>query len=199
MGRVSSWKHAKGEQSTQAALGKLLEPFAENLIEANTKVYPSASFVSPPDRRQLDAWKPLIDAAMALDPRGGHFDNHDVAAGVRIACDSQSLQSKLDSIAAMLCRPHADLLDHIAVQVRVMLSHARRPQSSSSGASSSKKVRLNPFILFRTPDDESEPEMDEEEKTVVSTYWDGASARLLRSNGEEEEAMCRSLEREAKR
>ena len=91
MGRLTSWKHADGDDATSAALTQLILPHVRELAAKGLCVYLSMEFKSAANQNDLAEHTELLTQLLANDPRGGHYDNHDVAAALRLAAQASFL------------------------------------------------------------------------------------------------------------
>ena len=68
---------------------KILMPHIEVLVQKGLKIYPSMAFKSPTKQQDvLDEHAELLSQLLDNDPRGGHYDNHDIAAALRLAVEA---------------------------------------------------------------------------------------------------------------
>ena len=212
MGRTPAWEHADGPAASVRALAAVLEPWAQELVDANINLYPSDDFKVGLSSEHLQKYNNLLLALIKLDPRGGLFGHLVMTEAVAAAIRFSDLQQVLVAKALAVGRPVDEVKSLIAYKLRVMLAHIRSkfdsqtPGSSLPGleqvfevlqsparATHARKARRierlghrpHPFVHFRTQATEDEEPMH---LAIVSKFFDGKVARILREDGSQTSA-----------
>ena len=204
MPRISAWKHPDGDCATAAALSKISNPWIGALVAGGLDVYPTQDFRAPPCLERLAPLEGYLQELLKNDPRGGHYDNSDLAAGLTVCIEANRLKANVEDIAKRHCRVPSDVVNIMALQVRVMVSHARTriAQPECCQEKSAKKMRLHPFVAFRKETEEENEKENEDEKkdeeqvenepafdsVIISTFFDGKRAWQLMSDGTKRKA-----------
>ena len=191
MGRVKEWIHPDGVHHTPAALALWMTPFAAAIFRAGPhEIYDPTHRSQPKDSSTLDRWAEFLAAALLVDPRGAYFNQDHMREALELLVIQCEMDSVVSAWVSKFPMSRHELMDLLALKIKVMLAHARagwgKEETEGSTCSSS---RPHPFLMFRaSPTEEADSEPEEEieqlhESILVSRLWNGKKAQQLFSDG----------------
>ena len=207
MSRVSNWEHAHGFEAGVALVSAKLQPFAETLAEMNLNVYTSDCFKSGLDQELLVKHARMASELMKVDARGGLFSQKLMCAALAAALSAAKTDAELVLRTLHTGKDKDEVLQLMAYRLRVLLSHYRVKFDNGSQDEELQAVfshmdggtnavwtakqarraarlakRPHPFKHYqgKSVDDDTE---SEEEARVISSYFNGSCAVLLKDDG----------------
>ena len=210
--RAVSFVHPDGDAVLISLLADCVRPNSALLIsDGPEEVYPSSCMKTKMCCDTLKRFESLLASLMGIDPTGAFFKQSHVAAAIKTGLSKTDMIALNASGMTKYNLPPQETVDLLAYKLRVMASHCRLLHDSvqsphdhqlsfiframhgttSSNGGDMRKVRresrlckrANPFMFFRTDDQGSGEEDDDEPVQAVVRTFDGATARALMSDG----------------
>lgn len=206
--RASAYTHVDGDAATIEELTSCLLQSKQLLLNQHANIYDSVDMRVGINLSLLEHAKPLLEALVRIDPRGGMFMQSHFQVSLDRAFEGTKNEFLMKTL--VLQKPYQEIIELMAYKIRVMLSHCRSiydangddlghplasifkiiRESPSSAASDARRTRRqhrldkrpNPFICFR---EDEQPEPKEEQVEIITRDYDGRSrlAKLLLSDG----------------